>query len=471
VTAFLWRGAHQKPFILVVLLLSLLPLLSLAIYRVPFYHSPSIIMIENEGVEVGKSAVSEDTPVENDDTDKNNGAPEASPQQTSHDEKDPETGSQENNINIDKLVRQLEECIDAETKRYKSVVYVLWIVAIVFLFIWIVGLPLAIAFTEDWTYQAAWYFSIQAGFGVGYGALTVRSKGMEVFLSIHCFLGAISISFLIAYLLSRMIDKADQKKKKKAVMVQEDLGEPTIGWQSWIVGSILLVLVMVMGILYGVLYEKWDFTESLYFIVSTCQTSGLLPPSINAKDPNNVFAPLFVSLLVVLAVPLWAYNIGKASVELVNLDRAQRRQSSVMKRDREAQEAFMRLAPAMGVDVSDPGNIQVDLAGFLVQWLLFDRISNEDTIAAMIAEFNGYLESEGGQENAAPQWKIVARVRFLQLVQLGILERDDWPAFCDEASQVVDKSLILRGSAKPESGDYSDLKVSNSVGDSAASKG
>jgi hypothetical protein len=156
-----------------------------------------------------------------------------------------------------------------------------------------------------------------------------------------------------------MIDANDQKKKSKQTIAAEEPGQPVVGYKSWIVGSILLVVVMAARVLYGILYEKWNFTESLYFIVLTCQTSGLLPPSIQAKDTDKIFAPLFVSLLVILAVPLWAYNIGKASVELVNLDRAQRRQSLVMKRDRQAQAGFMRLALSMGIEVSDPNNIQV----------------------------------------------------------------------------------------------------------------
>lgn len=391
---------------------------------------------------------------------------------------DPETGgsnaSTKKEINIDELARQLESSIDAETKRYKGVVVVLWIVAIIFLLIWVMGLPLAIMLTEDWTYASAWYFSIQAGFGVGYGALTVESKGMEVFLIIHLFLGAISIAFLVAYLLSRMIDKADQKKKSKSTIVQEELGEPVIGWKSWLVGSVLLLLVMVMGVLYGILYEKWNFTESLYFIVSTCQTSGLLAPSIKAKDQDNIFAPLFVSLLVILAVPLWAYNIGKMSVEMVNLDRAQRRQASVMKRDHDTQDAFMRLAPSMGIDVSDPNDIQVSLAGFIVEWLLFDKLTTEAVIKSMLDEFKSYMEPGDELNGTVPQWKIIAKVRFLQLAQLGLLERKDWPAFCEAARDVSDKSIIFQGSstmtAAVKGGELAALKGSKSKEDSIASK-
>lgn len=396
-----------------------------------------------EGLEIQNeqaAAVSEDT------DDVASQAPEASA--SINDDDDPETpNSNQKEIDINELMSQLEESIDAEKKRYQGVVYVLWLCAAIFLLIWIVGLPLAIAFTEDWTYQAAWYFSIQAGFGVGYGALTVRTQGMEIFLIIHLFLGAISISFLIAYLISRMIDSSEKKKKSKARITKEELGEPVIGWKSWVIGSILLLLVIVMGVLYGMLYEKWNFTESLYFIISTCQTSGLLAPAIKPKDPDNLFAPLFVSLLVVLAVPLWAYNIGKASVELVNLDRAQRRQSSVMERNQRSQAVFMRLAPSMGIDVSDPDNIQVNLAGFIVQLLVYHKMADEAVIKSVIDEFNGYMEPGGRQEGAAPQWKIVARVRFLQFVQLGMLEREDWQAFCDQARHLENKSTILHGSA------------------------
>lgn len=203
------------------------------------------------------------------------------------------------------------------------------------------------------------------------------------------------------------------------------------------------------------LYEKWNFTESLYFIVSTCQTSGLLAPSIRAKDPNNLFAPLFVSFLVILAVPLWAYNIGKTSVELVNLDRAQRRQSSVMKRDQEAQEGFMRLAPLIGIDTSDDNDIQVNLAGFMCQLLLFNKIASEVVLKEVIEEFNSYCDDDDCDgEKTAPLWKLVARVRFLQMCQIGMLDRDeDWPAFRDAIHDKEDKSVLMKGSSKMEHDD------------------
>ena len=76
---------------------------------------------------------------------------------------------------------------------------------------------------------------------------------------------------------------------------------------------------------------------------------------------------------MILAVPLWGYAIGKLAVELVNLDRVQRRQLSVMKREHDTHQAFFRLAPSMGIDVSDEEHMQVDLAGYIVQWLLIDR--------------------------------------------------------------------------------------------------
>ena len=40
-------------------------------------------------------------------------------------------------------MEHLKGCIDEETKRYTNFMYTLWIVAVVFLLIWIVRLPLA----------------------------------------------------------------------------------------------------------------------------------------------------------------------------------------------------------------------------------------------------------------------------------------------------------------------------------------
>lgn len=229
-------------------------------------------MATNQGMEVNVLGDLEEMPEQNknaSDTNTNPGESPSNIKSPSHQaDKDPEMNTKKN-INIQELMQELEDSIAAETKRYKGCVYVLWVVAIIFLLIWIVGLPLAISYSEDWTYAAAWYFSIQAGFGVGYGALSVQTQGMELFLILHLCLGAISISFLIAHLISRMIDANDKKKKSKRTITAEELGQPVVGYKSWIVGSVLLIGVMVAGVLYGILYEKWNFTESLYFIVST----------------------------------------------------------------------------------------------------------------------------------------------------------------------------------------------------------
>lgn len=158
-------------------------------------------MTAEESIEVNNLAVSEQDTVDNNENetaaDSNQNDAEAPLESSAAINNDNNT----KNINIDELMGQLEDSIAAETKRYKSVIVVLWIIAVIFLVIWVVGLPLAVAFSEDWTYAAAWYFSIQAGFGVGYGALNVNTKGMEIFLIVHLFLGAISISFLVAYLI------------------------------------------------------------------------------------------------------------------------------------------------------------------------------------------------------------------------------------------------------------------------------
>ena len=99
----------------------------------------------------------------------------------------------------------------------------------------------------------------------------MRTTGIEIFLVIHLSLGAISVSFLVAYLIGKAIDGADQKKMSKASMLQEQRTS-----NIWMEKLDTWNCSLVAGIVYGMLYEKWSFTESLYFILSTCQTSGLL---------------------------------------------------------------------------------------------------------------------------------------------------------------------------------------------------
>ena len=170
----------------------------------------------------------------------------------------------------------------------------LFVVAGLFCVTWLIINPIILAYNEGWTYAAAFYFTTQAGLGIGYGALAPSTDLAKGFMVLHVVFGSLVVAGLIAYFLDTVLEKADAAAAKRANGASIDLGEGAIlgaivrEWASFGVGLALLFLSLLAGVLYGTLYERWSFVTSLLFITSTCQTSGLIAPTV--RTPRGGYA-------------------------------------------------------------------------------------------------------------------------------------------------------------------------------------
>mmetsp|Transcript_38643 Transcript_38643/g.56413 ORF Transcript_38643/g.56413 Transcript_38643/m.56413 type:complete len:480 (-) Transcript_38643:656-2095(-) len=369
------------------------------------------------------------------------------------------------------LIDDLQGQVERAKRIYKLERKITRVIAGLFLVFWLVFCPLLLTFGENWTYQSSWYYSIQAGFGVGFGAITPKAHRIEVILTLHIIFGSLFVAFVLSALVTRGIERTKSNRYSKNNIMKKSLGQRDLGLAHLFVGFALLFLVIIGGVLYGMKKEKWSFSESLLFILSACQTSGLLAPTIKTNS-DEYFNPLCVMFLVMVGVPLWAYVVGKLSLVFIIRDSNKKNLITVMDRRRKLRAAFQRILerPANSEDeISEEGgsresadverndnvddideNHQVNFVGFLAFWLMGQELADERTIIDLMEEFKflckcgqsddppPQLETVDGDftgtpmiENSdtIPMWRIDARLYYLQLVGLKLIKEDAWIRF------------------------------------------
>mmetsp|Transcript_74872 Transcript_74872/g.219341 ORF Transcript_74872/g.219341 Transcript_74872/m.219341 type:complete len:418 (+) Transcript_74872:66-1319(+) len=75
---------------------------------------------------------------------------------------------------------------------------------------------------------------------------------------------------------------------------------------SFVVVWGLFCFWMLLGIIYGVVAEKWSFIQSLYFAVSTCSTGGLQSVT---RSPDG-WHVLFAAFFALIGVPMYGAALG-----------------------------------------------------------------------------------------------------------------------------------------------------------------
>mmetsp|Transcript_7795 Transcript_7795/g.10895 ORF Transcript_7795/g.10895 Transcript_7795/m.10895 type:complete len:471 (+) Transcript_7795:35-1447(+) len=372
---------------------------------------------------------------------------------------------------VELLIDDLQDQVERAKRMYKLERIITRAIAGLFLAFWLVFCPVLFTYSENWTYQVSWYYSIQAGFGVGFGAITPKTQRIEVLLTLHIVFGAFFVAFILSALVTRGIERMNSNRYSTNNITNKLLGQRDLGLTHLFVGFALLFLVIIGGVVYGMKQEKWSFYKSLLFILSTCQTSGLEAPTIKARADDFV-NPLCVMCLVIVGVPLWAYVVGKLSLVFIIRDSNKKNLITVMDRRRKLRAAFQRILERSANsedEISEEGgsresadvqrndnvddideNHQVNFVGFLAFWLMGQELVDERTMIDLMEEFN-FLSKLGQTDDPPPQletvdgdftgtpmiensdtipmWRIDARLYYLQLVGLKLIKEDAWIRF------------------------------------------
>merc|ERR1712007_11571 len=80
--------------------------------------------------------------------------------------------------------------------------------------------------------------------------------------------------------------------------------------QQGMLSTVVFTLWLVMGVLFAMHHEEWDFVTSLYFAISALSTAGL--QGVNKEDQEN-FPWLFVSFFCLFGVPMFGLVVGQSA--------------------------------------------------------------------------------------------------------------------------------------------------------------
>ena len=288
-----------------------------------------------------------------------------------------------------------------------------------------------------WTWTAAFYYSIQAALGIGFGDLNVVTDGMMGLMILECIGGSLFVAIIISMFLSSIIAKLE-KQSQEVHFLHEKLVRPKLDYSGLVAALVLLLLVIIAGLVYGAVNEHWNFVQSLLFIVSACQTSGLIEPGVTRDD--DAWPSVFIAFLCVVGVPVWSYTMGSFATLLAQWRQNRRHILHVFERQRAAEEAYQRRLQTVHAKeatslcctpggCSGPGEARaVDRAEFMTLWLLRNDMVSEEALAQMSAEFEFLRADQGGKAagGEVELWKMSLRLRHKRLVALGLTDADSW---------------------------------------------
>lgn len=90
-----------------------------------------------------------------------------------------------------------------------------------------------------------------------------------------------------------------------------------LGWYQYrtqIILTFLCIVWIIVGIIYGMLIEEWDFVSSLYFSVSALSTAGLNTPTCKGLTLDTChlhdLTGFYVGFFILIGVPLYVCTVG-----------------------------------------------------------------------------------------------------------------------------------------------------------------
>uniref|UniRef100_A0A7S4DWT3 EF-hand domain-containing protein n=1 Tax=Lotharella globosa TaxID=91324 RepID=A0A7S4DWT3_9EUKA len=192
-----------------------------------------------------------------------------------------------------------------------------------------------------WAYTISYYYAVQAGLSVGFGALYEDNDKTRAYTIFHVLLG----SSLVAYLLSLVIDMVMQNRKAWYDDDHNESGEEDSDGccvsrkrvyalykkHNLVIRIGILFLVWLsLGVIYGMAVEKFGFIQSVYFAVSALSTGGLQAPEIDdpTKEDVGIF---FLGIWLVFGIPFYGAVLGAIAGEIIGENNQLRTRKTLQK--------------------------------------------------------------------------------------------------------------------------------------------
>lgn len=187
----------------------------------------------------------------------------------------------------------------------------IWHAGLKHLIAWIMWLLIGTFYfgTEEFDsdYCRGFYYSVNVGYSVGWGVLSVKKDSTKIFSIFYLLVGSISVGFWLARLVENVHVKLSEWEPHLERIRQLQLHERGLhGVVSGfcdeflpMIQSVYYIIVWILYIVFGTIWSMniygWSVVDGLYFSVSSLSTAGLLGIPIDAPSWEFCFIGLFAS--------------------------------------------------------------------------------------------------------------------------------------------------------------------------------
>lgn len=177
----------------------------------------------------------------------------------------------------------------------------------------------------DTTTGMAFYYTVQAGYSVGFGALVENGQWSQLYTIFHVLFGSGVIAGALTIFTHSMVMRAEKLRVElQNAAIMKDLDGDGLELHEDFCGKIILTLIKFrsLGVLVvwggiGTIFacQYWDtpIITGIYFAVTALSTGGLYAP------PNlDNLSMWFTGIWVMLGVPIYGFSIGHLAALLTD---------------------------------------------------------------------------------------------------------------------------------------------------------
>jgi len=178
--------------------------------------------------------------------------------------------------------------------------------------------------SHQWDFLDAWFFCCVTIATVGYGILTPSSDATRGMVVLFLVLGLAFATFTMGIVTDIFLGAIEARLRQI-----KETAEPGTEKRAWlfctrnrcgprtVMAVAILFVISFTGILYGILYEEWNFIASLYFTFVTFTTVGYgdLAPK------GKVFDRVFMSFYVLFSAGIFASLLSAGIANMIAMRR------------------------------------------------------------------------------------------------------------------------------------------------------
>mmetsp|Transcript_11239 Transcript_11239/g.33680 ORF Transcript_11239/g.33680 Transcript_11239/m.33680 type:complete len:501 (-) Transcript_11239:30-1532(-) len=337
---------------------------------------------------------------------------------------------------------------------------------------WLLLGTLVYYFASGFTLAQSFYFSVQTGFSVGFGATNVtvasadHNELTQWYTIAHVLIGSSVIAMALALWAKALVASAHSRAQEvkdilrdKHLQVDDDFatrraadegeGIPMQSitddkseevdddgiviveqcrWTGDYTLALGLIFLIIAGCIFGGLYQKWRFSQSLLFSISAMSTGGLIAPS------TSNFAMVFTGMYCMIGIPWYAYALAATATWLQSADR-----DAAM--DTLVQKGFRKLTACLIVDElkrqnkgkSDP---RLNWTHFLELYLVKLKLATEEDLRRIRKKYDSMQSRcEDSPDSGLSIFDVNVDLAFHEFARMSVtgrnfLDFDAFVAFC-----------------------------------------